>query len=214
MDFECITKGGIYDLRIVVEAKRDNALLVCTLSDDEMQDKPRYVLHRRDACDLRPIPPKNGTKNTEPEPKYDPCRKFRKGDRVELKEEIDGRKLSDFVSGLTLGKVYTVEEDEKDCTVVLSCDCGLGKYSFVHLRLVTPVEELERYVLLHNEFSMNYEVCWKDDDEQDGQTGRTRCRAQYWYHLPPQTYSQKEAKAAAEAECARLNAEYRKEVEK
>lgn len=144
MNYKNIKKGDHVLIPGVVQREPDGDFLYVEYKCGSHRNGLEYF-RMADVSKYLIFPPENGTKNTEPSPKYDPCRKFRKGDRVELKEEIDGRNLSAFVSGLTLGKVYTVEEDEKDCTVVLSCDCGLGKYSFVHLRLVTPVEELEPY---------------------------------------------------------------------
>lgn len=81
----------------------------------------------------------------------------------------------------------------------------------VFLKLVTPVEEMESYIVIHNKNEKYFEVCWKDDDEPDGRTGHTRCRVTYWYHQPPMTCTEEEAKVAAEAERDRLNSEYRKE---
>ena len=146
-------------------------------------------------------------------PKYDPSRLFRKGDIVEPRKgrEVYACEWEDCVFHKLKG-TYKVCNDEREGHVsVIDKETGVDCYvSVFALELVTPVEEMERYVIIHNEREMYYEVCWKDDDE-GVMTGRVRCRATYWYHQPPQTYSQKEAKAAADAECDRLNAEYRKE---
>jgi hypothetical protein len=61
-----------------------------------------------------------------------------------------------------------------------------------YLELVTPVEELEPYSIGE---STDYFSVEKDDEEL----------SLYWKDKHPN------AKEAAEAECARLNAEYRKE---
>ena len=156
-----------------------------------------------DVSELLILHPENGIKNTENKPKYDPCRKFRKGDIVEVKEDIDGRNLHAFTTGLTLGKLYTVEEDEKDCKLKIKNDDGNGIYAFVHFKLVTPVEELEPYsVKLRQELTADdtYPYCAVVDD--DGNEA-----ARFYSEL----YEAGKARAAAEAECARLNAEYRKE---
>jgi len=146
-------------------------------------------------------------------PKYDPCRRFRKGDLAEL-SRYKGRAIIPI--DLKVGdKVKVCENEKTDSTIIHVID-PIGRRYFInpaYLELVTPVEELVRYIIIHNENNKYYEVCWKDDDEPDGRTGRTRCRTTFWYHQPPQTYSQKEAKAAAEAERDRLIAEYRKESE-
>lgn len=128
----------------------------------------------------------------QPTPKYDPCRPLKKGDKVKLREEVQGRKTSRFVTGLSLGKIYTVETDEFNHTVDIVGEMGLGRYSFVHLELVTPVEELEPYRV---EESTDYFSVDKGEEEL----------CTYWKYTHPN------AKEAAEAECARLNAEHRKE---
>ena len=168
----------------------------------------RYYIKQNDYVALSL---ENGTKNTETAPKYDPCRRFRKGDKVEYLPK-DGREL--FEAERLLTQTLTVVENEHEIynrVEVKAQNGDIHSVPFYYLKLVTPVEEQERYILIHNEFEKHYEVCWKDDDEPDGRTGRTRCRATFWYYHPPQTYTQKEAKAAAEAERDRLNAEYRKE---
>ena len=166
------------------------------------------------------IIPENGTKNTDPAPKYDPCRKFRKGDKVRV-VECNGRDYKDYdpYTNLQTSELYTVLENESEAIdggcgdILIAKDNIEQEILFCFLELVTPVEELERYVIIHNKREKFFDVAWKDDDETDGRTGRTRCRATYWYNSPPQSYTQTEAKAAADAECARLNAEYRKEKE-
>lgn len=153
----------------------------------------------------------NVAKNTDP--KYDTCRIFRKGDIVEI--DTHGRDIAASMkkAGVELGKRYTVTEDESDIgRVSFIGDDGIEHNSmFFWLKLVTPAEEMERYIVIHNKYEKYFEVCWKDVDEPDGRTGRVRCRVTYWYHQPPMTYTEEEAKAAAEAECARLNANHRKE---
>ena len=126
-------------------------------------------------------------------PKYDPCRPFKKGDKVELKEEINGRRLSDFVTGLSLGKTYTVKANEDNCTVLIDSDNGLCRYSFIHLQLVTPVEELEPYLIADH---IHGWIVYKDTPGN--------VVANFNKNHP-------HAKEAAEAERDRLNAEYRKE---
>ena len=125
-------------------------------------------------------------------PKYDPCRRFKKGDKVKLREKLQGRETSQFVTGLSLGKIYTVQADECNHTVYVMGDECLGRYAFVHLELVTPVEEIEPYSVGE---STDYFSVEKDDSEL----------CLYWKDKHPNP------KAAAEAECARLNEEYRKE---
>ena len=130
-------------------------------------------------------------------PKYDPCRLFKKGDKVKLRETVKGRHTSMFVTGLSLGKIYTVENDEFNHTVYIVGDEGLGRYSFVHLELVTPVEELEPYYV--------------KDDGTHYVVGKRPEEPEIVYLAEYSNDRHPHAKEAAEAECARLNAEHRKE---
>ena len=142
---------------------------------------------------------------TENKPKHDPCRLFRKGDKVRIVKH-NGRKFDAAPPTFQLGKVYRVDEDEdtEHCYVMLqSCDLYYA-HPVAFLELVTPVEELEPYSVKPGYKSWHV--------ERDGKI----------YSLYPynETVSfsvwrnEEEAKAAAEAECARLNAEYRKEQNK
>jgi len=204
--------GEIYNVRVKVK----------TIGDEFIQVNPilrgvvlstywptTFVLGEASA--FSPIPPENGTKNSEPAPKYAPCRRFRKGDKVEYHPK-DGREL--FEAKRLLAQTLTVVENEHKEYNRVTVEAQNGdtlSVPFYYLKLVTPVEELERYILIHKEHEKCFEVCRKDDDEPDGLTGRTRCLATYSYHRPPQTYTKAQAKERAEAECARLNVEYRKE---
>lgn len=153
---------------------------------------------------------------SEPPISFGSYRRFRKGDRVRV-VAWQGRTPFDTHHGLKInaGEIHIVLDDEYERNEVYigmsSADEEQSVIHACHLELVTPVEELERYVLIHNEREKYYDVCWKDDDELDGRTGRTRVRATFWYHKPPQTYSQTEALSAAETERDRLNDEHRKE---
>lgn len=146
---------------------------------------PRYLSLQPDQC----------------KPKYDPNRLFRKGDKVELKEEINGRRLSDFVTGLSLGKTYTVKANEDNCTVLIDSDNGLCRYSFIHLQLVTPVEEPYYTISSSEEIDGDTVGFWAVRDEHDDTV------AKFYVDL----YRGDGAQKAAEAECDRLNEEYRKE---
>lgn len=146
--------------------------------------------------------------------KYDPCRKFRKGDIVKVKEHIDGRKLHAFTTGLTLGKTYTVEQDEIDCKIQIKNDDGYGIYAFVHFELITPVEELEPYKVIHDKDLEFFEVChYEMGDDTIAEEGKLHkiVMTTYWYGNSQWDRSEEEAKAAAEDERDHLNAEYRKE---
>lgn len=210
MNPEDIKKSKYYNLKLQCILNAEKVIVFETASGDHIPIR---------LCDLEcvsPITPSEPPTLVGTTPKHDPCRRFRKGDKVRL---IAHRGRIAYDEGLQYppdDTVYIVEHDEMKNGVVSiyeqpECDFDAFDIHFSFLELVTPGEDLARFVLLHHEFEQFYEICWKDDDEPDGRTGRTRTLATYWYHLPPQTYSQKEARAAAEAECARLNEEYRKD---
>lgn len=128
-------------------------------------------------------------------PKHDPCRLFKKGDRVRLVERY-GRKPDD---GAPINVICDVEEDEyEDGTVTITyCydhKAELFRVTALYLELVTPVEELEPYYV--REFRETVQILRRD------------CG------IEVASYDKEEhphAKEAAEAERDRLNAEYRKE---
>ncbi len=118
-------------------------------------------------------------------PKYDPCRKFRKGDMVRV-VEWNGRDIA------RVGEIGHVVSDEHNCRVEIAID-GWKKevyYPACHLKLIIPVEEGEPYFI--EETSNGYRLMKRNGE----------LLANYWENHPY-------AKEAAEAECARLNAEYR-----
>lgn len=140
----------------------------------------------------------NGIKNTETTPKYDPCRKFRKGDRVRI-VEYKGR---NGTSAHPTGAVVTVDKDEEDCEwVFLKADDEhkLDVIDPAYLELVSPVEELELYyieestgeITLLNKQDPIFHKSWRYSAVSAGIIALTE----------------------AEAERDRLNAEYRKELE-
>lgn len=135
-------------------------------------------------------------------PKYDPCRKFRKGDKVRVVEWSGRNPVLPFMD-CKLGDIGTVIKDEETTSFFVRLHLE-GKYEkdmpYCHLELVTPVEELEPYFIKEDKIELWWEV-WKRDEEVGG--------------LLVALFSTGEhpnSKAAAEAECARLNAEYRKEA--
>ena len=124
-------------------------------------------------------------------PKYDPCRLFKKGDKVRV-VEWNGRDIA------RVGQIGYVVSDEHNSRVELSID-GWTKdvfYPACHLELVTPVEELEPYRVEtggYNRFRIK----------------KGNLEYSYFPFGEHCVLSMDEAKAAAEAECARLNDEYR-----
>lgn len=215
LDRKSLEIGDSCLLQVTVEAKEENSWVQFRTTGNN----PAFVLADFEDATFYAISPENGTKNTEPPPKYDPNRKFCKGDHVRIITHRGRIAYDDGNEYEPSDTVFIVEDDElKTGTVYIyeqtGCACDAFGIHFSFLELITPVEELKRYIIIHNDFHQFYDVCWKDDDTPDGRTGRSLCRATYWYLYPPQTYTQKEAKEAAEAECARLNAEYRKEIAK
>lgn len=124
--------------------------------------------------------------------KYDPCRIFKKGDKVRV-VGYKGR-----IIGIN-GSVVVVEEDEnvRENKVLVRHDVGgLWWIDAAYLELVTPVEELEPYFVM--ELKGAYGVY-----NTRFQPETAACH--FFTDMHPH------AKEAAEAECARLNAEHRKE---
>jgi hypothetical protein len=139
----------------------------------------------------------NCKKPTEPTPKYDPNRKFRKGDIVKPCQ-VKGRWQSITWKGCS-GMHFTVTEDEDEDGIVSikAPDCKLPSItSAVFFELVTPVEELEPYSVV------DAHTHW-DVADKNMKTVATYSKG----HHP-------NAKVAAEAERDRLNAKWRKEMEK
>ena len=137
----------------------------------------------------------NGIKNTETAPKYDPCRLFKAGDIVEPCQ-ANGRWLSPPWEHRT-GIRYEVTEDENPITADLYIKDPDSPEPFLthaaFFNLVTQVEELEPYCIADH---IHGWIVYKDNPGN--------VVANFNKTHP-------NAKAAAEAECARLNAEYRKE---
>lgn len=129
-----------------------------------------------------------------PKPKYDSCRRFKKGDIVKRREDIFGRSLREIMPDIPFDTEFFLLNDEKDGTVRIDVS---GKkmpgLSFIAFELVTPVEEREPYSVKEEGFrytvrDKNYEVV-----------------ASFHKILHPHPDK------AAEAECDRLNEAYRKE---
>ena len=194
MNIEEIKEGETYNVRVKVIEKYGNCVDAIYAEYDAIEGI--HIPKRRIGI-LHPISPENGTKNTETAPKYDQNRLFRKGDRVRV-AEYKGRCLKPF--SLKIGDVLTVSKDEpNDDTCVIWCKFYDRDFYLdpAYLELVTPVEELEPYFVqgfkggygvFHTRLQPEAEVC------------------HYFNDMHPH------AKEAAEAECARLNAEYRKET--
>lgn len=132
-------------------------------------------------------------------PKHDPTRLFKKGDKVRV-VEWNGRHFHDRDYGVDIetgcvARIYESEKDDpKKCAVKVSYRQYLFTVPTCFLELVTPVEKLEPYSVKETMSHDGWQIV------RDG--------------LPLAIYDSQRhpnAKAAAEAECDRLNAEWRKE---
>ena len=136
------------------------------------------------------------------QPTYNPCRRFKKGDRV----RVVNYKGRSFCMGIEAGTLATVAYNEKESTNVdieiseERCHAVVA-INPAYLELVTPVEELEPYTVDECGFATTLYVRKND---------------KVYLSIPYKEgaslfQTREEALAAAEAECDRLNAEYRKE---
>lgn len=127
-------------------------------------------------------------------PKYDPRRPFRRGDKVRV-VECKGRNCT----GCELGSIgeIALDEGEDDPIHGIGVDFEDGSAVYIdpaYLELVIPVEEMEPYSVQETMSLDGWQIV------RDG--------------LPLALYDSRRhphAKAAAEAECKRLNSEHRKE---
>lgn len=204
--------GGIYDVRVKVIKKTTSDLtgqveIAAYTVNRDTKSPMEYELSwylAEEAPAFAEITSENGTKNTEPAPKYDPCRPYREGDKVRYVKR-NGR----FCPGShafeeQLSLLGTVVNDEQlDCFVVVNFGNEGDNYLLdpAYLELETPVEELGPYYVEPSTLQTYWEI-WRRDSK-DGDTLVVTYKNDYHPH----------AQAAAEAECERLNAEFRKETE-
>ena len=165
-------------------------------------------------------------------PKYDPCRRFKEGDRVKPRK-LFGRCYSKATARI-IDKICTVLHDEiEHYAVSIRWDAGECIIDPAYLELVTPVEELKPYSVV--ELSNGDYAVYKGDERlcvfRDGELvtpveeikpysvhetdylyrvmqsvdGGEQVVCEYRKNTHPP------AKERAEAECKRLNAEHRKE---
>jgi hypothetical protein len=131
-----------------------------------------------------------GAETEVPTTKHAPTRLFKKGDKVRI-VDWQGKKPGFLNDDGTREAVVSDPEDTSGTVELKYC----GRYPTVaicFLELVTPVEELEPYKLIDSPNTYNI--------VRDSAMVMTIHKK-----------SHPNAKAAAEAECARLNAEWRKE---
>lgn len=76
--------------------------------------------------------------------KYDPCRRFRKGDKVRLVPYRGRMPIMFGFNIFSIGEIFTVEEDEnKEYDVLVNNGSYRQMFQACFLELVTPVEELK-----------------------------------------------------------------------
>lgn len=151
--------------------------------------------------------------STDRQSKYDPMRLFKKGDKVRVVER-DGRHYDTMFDG----KIWTVAKDEHSYSTLprdVQVHDGYADnlhytVPFYHLELVTPVEDTLPYYIVEKDIEFQVRMRIKNEDclistfrFKNSVEGYKR----YYGMLP----SMKQAREAAEAECDRLNSEYRKE---
>ncbi|MBQ8238916.1 MAG: hypothetical protein IJZ39_12325 [Oscillospiraceae bacterium] len=192
------------DLECVSPARQDvrpEHSTVSTLSYPERVWNELWAKEMRDHSKSMNPDTANGTKNTETPPKYDPNRIFLKGDRVRL-VQCNGRNPFDSFNGIEYPPdetIYTVEGDEYDngkVELYATDSCDVFEIHHSNLELVTPIEEAEPYYVKN--IIRGYAVYKRG-------AGDLAASCVFWSKYHPN------ARAAAEAERDRLNAEYRKE---
>lgn len=134
-------------------------------------------------------------------PKYDPCRLFKKGDKVMLRKWCGRNPVIYGMNLFQLGEVLNVDEaenpKEEGLILVSNAECKQSIHA-CYLELVTPVEERSPYYVKEN--ASVYEVFNRNENNSSVAI------------FFKSQYSIEKAKERAEAECKRLNAEYGKEV--
>ena len=135
-----------------------------------------------------------------PEQNLDIFRLFRKGDIV-TPRRVNGRTFSKQLTPLTGEKCIVGRDEIIGDWIVIYHDNKRHYIDAAYLTLITPVEELDTYIVVENSLNNSYEVrCCKSEHV---------CAAYYYSH-DQATYDVSKAFEAAKAECDRLNAEWRK----
>lgn len=156
-------------------------------------------------CERGFISPKHivvGVSETQPnKPKYDPCRLFKKGDRVRI-AKYAGRCYTMFWESFVGDEMYVETSETAYSIPEVETSKGLQPIDPAYLELVTPVEELEPYSVRESEVMQGFDIVRDKLCVMAFPFGAKECG---WY------YNRLAAKEAAEAERDRLNAEHRKE---
>ena len=195
MKIEDIKVGETYNVRVKVECIDEDGWLKVRTSEKAIS----FVLSPKEQEAFSPLP------------KYDPCRKLKVGDVVRVLKINGNLPKCQWAGNIPKEGVTGIVRElrKEDHFVWIDCKEIVG-YCIdpAYLELVTPVEELEPYFVGESENS--YDLFRKTSNGN-------QLRASFWWKHNPTPdlieLSKANAKAAAEAERDRLNAEYRKEQE-
>ena len=135
-----IKKGERYKIELLCILNKDNEIFVFETPTGD------HIPIRK--SDIESISPAE-------KPKYDPCRLFKKGDKVK-RRTVDGRTNQELTECIELTVIYS---KDKYGNVRVQLPSGISIVTkSVFLELVTPVEELEPYTL-------EEETTYIDDEE-------------------------------------------------
>lgn len=162
--------GDIIDIRGFVNLPLNNGNILAELRYEF--DNRILPAYQRISTEFISLPSEHGT--SAPTPKYDPCRKFKKGDIVKTVERW-GRKVPDAVGiygyevpGGPENKEWVVQEAETSGMVEVLCKIGgefcIHKLPFFHLELVTPVEEMLPYHIQKAAEFDAWHICNRNND--------------------------------------------------
>ena len=150
--------------------------------------------------DLKYFNPMCVSLTSDSQPKYDPCRLLRKGDRVQVKKR-NGR--CNGKDGEYLREAFCEVADDEVPNELVRVYHNSSEYRLdpAYLELVTPVEELEPYTVDGCGFAPTFYVL---------KYGKVYMTIPY-KEGSSLFQTREEAKEAAEAECNRLNDEWKKD---
>lgn len=204
MNHADIKVGKYYTLQLLCTLNAEKIIVFGTASGDHIPLRQ---------CDLECVTPTPSEPPTlvGTTPKHDPSRKFRKGDKVRL---IAHRGRIAYDEGLQYppcDTVYIVEHDELKNGIVSiyeqpECDFDAFDIHFSFLELVTPVEDVEPYIV--EKSTDGATIVWTVKKRDCSQGLDFRYCPGWGGNI---FFSETHCRKHAEAECARLNEEYRKE---
>lgn len=203
MNIEDIKIGETYNVRMKVTYKEKDQVCV---------KNPMVSVY---GCDYMIVSHKYIHPTTE-QPKYDPCREFQPGDKVRMVMRDDRYPYC-----------YKMREHivptDTICTIAKRENCGFveveynnGYNPIVHfsfLELVTPVEELEPFYIIDDDADAEHPFFVIQNRKSTLSSGLDEEVMRFLYGQN-YTADKDTVRKRAEAERDRLNAEWRKEMEK